>query len=51
MTKDIAESVANDPWGKAYMLRVLDPKTRRFQIVSAGPDGKFGSRDDVHAGN
>ncbi len=36
-----------DPWGQAYTLRVIDKRTRRFQVISAGPDGLFDTADDV----
>jgi len=50
VTKDIAGSVPKDPWGKDYVLRILDQKTRRFQVVSPGPDGVVGTKDDITVG-
>ncbi|MHC4452667.1 MAG: type II secretion system protein GspG [Planctomycetota bacterium] len=34
-----------DPWGKPFEIR--NQGGRRFQIVSAGPDGKTGTDDDI----
>ena len=36
----------NDPWGNEYVL-VLDGD--RVDIYSAGPDGKYETRDDIRA--
>ncbi len=33
-----------DPWGRPYMYLATD---RAFSIASAGPDGKFGTEDDI----
>jgi hypothetical protein len=39
-----------DPWGTPYRLARLTPKQSllaSFQLVSAGPDRRFGTKDDV----
>lgn len=43
-----------DPWGHAFEFRragtpsiVLTDRAPTWQLVSAGPDGRFGTRDDV----
>ena len=38
------ENRLKDPWGKAYALYVVG-KSR--EVVSAGPDGEFGTGDDI----
>lgn len=40
--------MAADPWGNAYRLKV--GKNNSFQVSSAGPDGRFGTNDDIRAG-
>ena len=39
-----------DPWGRSYLFR---PQPERgpnaYQILSAGPDGRFGTEDDITA--
>tara|TARA_R110002072_G_scaffold25443_6_gene85200 strand:- start:155630 stop:156916 length:1287 start_codon:yes stop_codon:yes gene_type:complete len=35
-----------DPWGNAYKLLPGDAP-RRFQVISAGPDGKYETADDI----
>jgi len=39
------DQVDDDPWGKPYRLVPL--QGRAFRIESAGPDGRFGTDDDV----
>lgn len=34
-----------DPWGTPYGLVV---QGQTFRVVSAGPDGEFGTEDDLH---
>lgn len=43
-----------DPWGRPYELRpttrpvvVLSDRAPTWELASAGPDGRFGSRDDI----
>ncbi len=38
-----------DPWGNKYVMRVPSQPAEEgeFYIVSAGPDGKMGSEDDI----
>lgn len=43
-----------DPWGRAFEFRragtpqlVITDRAPTWELVSAGPDGRFGSRDDV----
>ncbi len=50
VSEDIAASVPTDPWGNDYAINVIDAKSKRFKIVSAGPDGIFGNADDVQTG-
>ena len=40
--------VRNDPWGNPYRYvpRAKD-KPNVYQLISAGPDGKFGTADDI----
>ena len=38
-------SIPADPWGRPYRYRLIDNFPR---IDSAGPDGIFGTADDVH---
>ncbi|MHC4939330.1 MAG: hypothetical protein ACYTHK_10205 [Planctomycetota bacterium] len=37
--------VEPDPWGTPYEIKKLDK--RKFRIVSAGPDRKHGTKDDI----
>ena len=48
--KDIMPALPLDPWGRDYVLRVVDVKRNRFQVVSPGPDGRADTLDDVVAG-
>ena len=50
VTGNILPDLPNDPWNKAYELRVIEKKSHRFHVVSAGPDGKFDTADDVRVG-
>jgi hypothetical protein len=47
---NILNAVPMDPWGNGYTLRITNAKTKRFQVVSAGPDGIVGNADDVAIG-
>ena len=40
------EGALVDPWDNEYKIEV---KGRRFAIVSAGPDGEFGTEDDIRS--
>jgi len=42
----IGQSVAMDPWGHAYRLELTD-RNPGFDIASGGPDGEFGTADDI----
>ncbi len=39
------ERLPVDPWGNGY--RYKKESSRRYEIVSAGPDGNFGTEDDL----
>jgi general secretion pathway protein G len=41
-------AIPQDPWGGAYVYRVVN--NRSFEVFSAGPDGRPGTEDDIHAG-
>ena len=43
---DGGEGVLEDPWGTEYKY---EKKGKTFAIVSAGPDGEFGTDDDVRS--
>ena len=36
-----------DPWRSPYAYRILDAATQRFQITSAGEDGRMGTDDEL----
>ena len=36
-----------DPWGKAYVYRVLGPQPRAFEVRSLGADGRPDTQDDL----
>ena len=40
------EGVLVDPWDNEYKY---EQKGKRFYIISAGPDGEFGTEDDVRS--
>lgn len=42
------EALPLDPWGREYQLRE-GPTPLSFTIVSAGPDGIFGTADDIRS--
>jgi hypothetical protein len=42
----IVDSLPQDPWGAAYLLRATSHRIG-FEIRSAGPDGRMDSGDDV----
>lgn len=42
----ILAELTDDSWGKPFRLDV-DDKAKTFAVVSAGPDGTFGTADDV----
>lgn len=44
--RNMLERLPQDPWSNDYKLDVGD-QPRDFQILSAGPDGKFGTEDDI----
>ena len=41
-----AEFVRKDPWGGDYEIRKGE-RLQDFEVVSAGPDRKFGTEDDI----
>ena len=43
---DGGEGALVDPWDGDYKIEV---KGKRFVIISAGPDGEFGTEDDVRS--
>ncbi|MFT5355478.1 MAG: hypothetical protein ACI9KE_002697, partial [Polyangiales bacterium] len=50
----VSRAAITDPWGNAFALRrsdrprfVLSARAPRNELVSAGPDGRLGTRDDV----
>ena len=40
------EGALMDPWDTEYKLEV---KGKKFVVISAGPDGQFGSEDDIRS--
>ena len=42
--------IPKDPWGRDYVLRIVDEARSRFHVVSAGPDGAFDTDDDISSG-
>ena len=47
--ENVASSLPKDPWSNAFELFVLDEQERKFVVRSAGPDGSFGTKDDVQS--
>ena len=43
---DGGEGALVDPWDSDYKIEV---KGKRFVIISAGPDGEFGTEDDIRS--
>ena len=43
---DGGEGALVDPWDSDYKIEV---KGKRFVVISAGPDGEFGTEDDVRS--
>ncbi len=43
---DGGEGALYDPWDNEYKLEV---KGKRFAVISAGPDGEFGTEDDIRS--
>ena len=43
--RNYLEKLVPDPWGQAFVLKGDSSKT--FEVVSAGPDGKVGTADDI----
>jgi len=44
----VEQDIPLDPWGNGYQYELLGPGT--FRIWSAGPDGVFGTDDDLDNG-
>ena len=40
------EGALYDPWDNEYKLEI---KGKRFAVISAGPDGQFGTDDDIRS--
>lgn len=40
------EGALEDPWGETYKY---EQKGKKFAIISAGPDGEFGTDDDIRS--
>ncbi len=49
--ENVAGSLPMDPWGNSFKLVIQDAKARKFVVRSAGPDGSFGTGDDVQSSN
>ena len=43
------KGVPKDPWGHAFEYKLKGGGTDPFEIISVGPDGQRGSKDDVRA--
>jgi general secretion pathway protein G len=43
----LLEEVPKDPWGKEYGIKKDATSTKRFRIVSTGPDQAEGGGDDI----
>ena len=43
----VRRAIPNDPWGRPYVYHADGPTTPR--ILSAGPDGREGTADDIAA--
>jgi type II secretion system protein G len=43
--KDL-DAIPKDPWNNDYVYRLLGPQ--QFELISAGPDGKLGTADDLN---
>ena len=41
------ERVPTGPWNQPFCYELLDAATGRFRLWSAGPDGTFGTEDDL----
>ncbi|MEZ6036281.1 MAG: type II secretion system protein GspG [Planctomycetota bacterium] len=46
--RQLLEDLCEDPWGNAYELRTCPPP-RRFEVISAGPDGELDTGDDIRS--
>ena len=45
------DGALQDAWGRPLEARLADPATSTFETRSAGPDGAFGTADDLLTGN
>jgi general secretion pathway protein G len=44
----IADRIPTDPWNNEYRYRLLpEEDDRGFELLSAGKDGQFGTKDDL----
>jgi len=50
VSSEVMASLPTDPWGNDYVLGVIDAKAKKFVVNSSGPDGLFGTEDDVTSG-
>ena len=41
------DSIKNDPWDQPYEYRITDERRNRYEVRSAGEDGRLGTADDV----
>ncbi len=41
------ERIPLDPWGAPYAYRITDERRNRYELRSAGADGRLGTADDV----
>ena len=41
------ERIPLDPWGAPYAYRITDERRNRYELRSAGADGRLGTPDDV----
>lgn len=41
------ERIPLDPWGAPYAYRITDERRNRYELRSAGEDGRLGTADDV----
>ncbi|MGE0192339.1 MAG: type II secretion system protein GspG [Planctomycetota bacterium] len=44
---DVVKVLPKDPWGNSFRFVPVDTAAKRFQLVSAGPDGDLGTGDDI----
>lgn len=47
VSSDVVKVLPEDPWGNPFRFVPVDVDAKRFQLVSAGPDGDLGTEDDI----